>query len=78
MDEMQNEQHRPKRRKRRRLRWGRLLFLLCLLGALCTAVFWSSVWVYDTFINPPQANVLQQMIKFVMMQSLMNALIFCF
>lgn len=57
MDEMQNEQHRPKRRKRRRLRWGRLLFLLCLLGALCTAVFWSSVWVYDTFINPPQANV---------------------
>ena len=34
-----------------------LLFLLCLLGALCTAVFWSSVWVYDTFINPPQANV---------------------
>lgn len=42
---------------RRRLRWGRLLLFLALLGMVGTCVFWGSVWIYDTFINPPHAKV---------------------
>lgn len=42
---------------RRKLRWGRLVFLLILLSAFATAAFWSSVWVYDNLINPPQAKI---------------------
>lgn len=56
MDEEINEEQKP-RRIRRRLRWGRLIFLLLVLAALAAVIFKSSVWVYDTFINPPQARV---------------------
>lgn len=44
-------------RTRKKLRWGRLLILLLLVGIIGTGFFWGSVWVYDTFINPPQAKV---------------------
>ena len=44
-------------RTRKKLRWGKLIILLLLIGAIGTAFFWSSVWIYDTFINPPQAKV---------------------
>lgn len=44
--------------KKRKLRWGRLVFLLILLSALFTAAFWGSVWVYDNLINPPQAKII--------------------
>lgn len=44
-------------RTRRRLRWGRVLFLLILVGAVGTGLFWTTVWAYNTFINPPHAQV---------------------
>lgn len=44
--------------KKRKLRWGRLVFLLILLSAFFTASFWGSVWVYDNLINPPQAKII--------------------
>ena len=47
---------RPKRTKKK-VRWGRLLMLLLLIIGIGYFGFWGSVWVYDTFINPPQAKV---------------------
>ncbi|MDO4177722.1 MAG: LCP family protein [Phascolarctobacterium sp.] len=44
-------------RTRKKLRWGRLILLLLLFVIVGGAFFWGSVWVYDTFINPPQAKV---------------------
>lgn len=44
-------------RTRKKLRWGKLIVFLLLIGAVIGAFFWGSVWVYDTFINPPQAKV---------------------
>ena len=46
-----------KKRVRRKLRWGRLLFLLLLIGVVGTGLFWSTVWIYNTFINPPHVQV---------------------
>lgn len=57
MEEKQNEELRPQRQKKRKLRWGRLLCLLILIGLFGAGLFWASVWVHDTFINPPQKNV---------------------
>lgn len=60
MDEINNqhnEQPERQRNTKRKLRWGRLVIFLILLGALGTGIFWTSVWVYDTFINPPHAKV---------------------
>lgn len=56
MEDSEKQKISP-RRIRRKLRWGRLLCFLALLGILGTCIFWSSVWIYDTFINPPQANI---------------------
>lgn len=47
---------RPKR-KRKKVRWVRLLAVLVFLGALLTGLFWGTVWIYKTFINPPQVQV---------------------
>ncbi len=55
-DRRQRGPERP-HHTRRRLRWGKLLVLLVLVGALGTGIFWGSVWVYDTFINPPHVKV---------------------
>lgn len=44
-------------RKKRKLRWGRLVVLLVFLSAFLTALFWGSVWAYDNLINPPQVKV---------------------
>ena len=57
MEDMQNEEQRPARPKRRKLRWGRLLLLLTIFGLFVAGLFWGSVWIYDTFVNPPQKNV---------------------
>ena len=57
MEDKQNEELRPQRPKKRKLRWGRLLLLLVIVGLFVAGMFWGSVWVYDTFINPPQENV---------------------
>lgn len=47
---------RPKRMKKK-VRWGRLIAVLVLLGLMLTGLFWGTVWIYNTFINPPQAKV---------------------
>ena len=57
MEDLQNEEQRPQRHKKRKLRWGRLIVFLLLIGVFGAGLFWGSVWVYDTFINPPQKNV---------------------
>ena len=57
MEDKQNEELRPQRPKKRKLRWGRLLLLLVIVGLFVAGMFWGSVWGYDTFINPPQKNV---------------------
>lgn len=57
MEDMQNEQQEPHRRKRRKLRWGRLIIVLLVLGLFVTGLFWGSVWLYDHIINPPQNNI---------------------
>lgn len=51
----ENNNNRP--RTRRRLRWGKLLFLVVVLGCLLPGMFWGSVWVYDNLINPPHVQV---------------------
>ncbi len=56
MEEQDNEQGN-RRRVKRKLRWGRLLFFLLLIGAFGTGIFWCSVWLYDNIINPPQAQI---------------------
>lgn len=43
---------RPKR-VHKKVRWGRLLMVVLLLGVLLVSLFWGTVWVYNTFINPP-------------------------
>ena len=53
MEDMQNDEQRPPRHKKRKLRWGRLLCLLLIVGLFVAGMFWGSVWIYDTFINPP-------------------------
>ncbi len=57
MDENTNEQQTPPHRVRRRLRWGRLLCFVVLLGFMVTALFFGTVWAYNNFINPPHAAV---------------------
>lgn len=58
MDDKEKQQElQEKPHTKRRLRWGRLLCFLVLLGLLGAGVFRGSIWVYDNFINPPQAQV---------------------
>ena len=57
MEDMEKENKEHHRKVRRKLRWGRLLCFLILVGLVGFGVFWSSVWVYDNLINPPQANI---------------------
>ncbi len=57
MDENTNEQQTPPHRVRRRLRWGRLLCFVVLLGFMVAALFFGTVWAYNNFINPPHAAV---------------------
>lgn len=57
MDDNKQETGQRKSHMRKKLRWGRLLFFLALIGVLGTGIFWVSVWVYDTFINPPQVQI---------------------
>ena len=48
----ENREIRPVRKKRK-LRWGRLVYVLLVLAVLLTGAFWGTVWIYDNFINPP-------------------------
>lgn len=57
MEDLQNEQQEPHRRKRRKLRWGRLIIVLLVLGLFVAGLFWGSVWLYDHIISPPQNNI---------------------
>ena len=61
MDEQRDDKEiyippRPKR-KRKKVRWFRLIAVLVLLAAMLAGLFWGTVWIYNTFINPPQAKV---------------------
>ena len=61
MDEQRDENElyippRPKRKKKK-VRWFRLISVLVVLGLLLVSLFWGTVWIYNTFINPPQAKV---------------------
>ena len=51
----ENRESRPVRKKRK-LRWGRLVFVLLVLAVLLTGAFWGTVWIYDNFINPPKVD----------------------
>ena len=42
----ENREIRPVRKKRK-LRWGRLVFVLLVLAVLLTGAFWGTVWIYD-------------------------------
>lgn len=57
MEDNNNEQLPKRYRVKKKLRWGRLIFLLLLLGIFGTGLFWAAVWVDNNFINPPQAKV---------------------
>lgn len=57
MEEQTNGQQEHPRRVKRKLRWGRLLCFLLLIGLFGTGLFWCSVWIYDNLINPPQAQI---------------------
>lgn len=57
MEDNNNEQQTPPHRVRSKLRWGRLLCFVILLGAIGAALFFGTVWVYNHFINPPHAAV---------------------
>lgn len=57
MEDNNNLQEPQPHHTKRRLRWGRLLVLLVVLGLMGVGLFWGSVWIYDTFINPPQAQI---------------------
>ncbi len=54
---MENNGFQPNSQKKRKLRWGRLLFLVVALSVLVTGLFWGSVWVYENIIDPPQVKV---------------------
>ena len=47
---------RRPRRKKRRLRWGRVFALLVVLAVLMTTMFWGAVWAYTHLVNVPEAN----------------------
>lgn len=49
-------QHRRPRRRKRRLRWGRVFGLLIVMAVLMTTMFWGAVWAYTHLINAPQAD----------------------
>lgn len=53
--EEDNLPQRPHRK--RRLRWGRLVFFIVLLAAVVTAGFWGAVWCYDNLIAPPKVDI---------------------
>jgi len=57
MEDLQNDRQEPHRRKRRKLRWGRLIIVLLVLGLFVAGLFWGSVWLYDHIISPPQNNI---------------------
>lgn len=57
MEENKNGQQTPPHHVKRRLRWGRLLCFVVLLGFLAVGLFFGTVWAYNNFINPPHAAV---------------------
>lgn len=57
MEDLQNDRQESHRRKRRKLRWGRLIIVLLVLGLFVAGLFWGSVWLYDHIISPPQNNI---------------------
>lgn len=52
-----NDGERRTVRKKRKLRWGRLVFILLVLAVFLTGAFWGTVWIYDNLINPPKVDI---------------------
>lgn len=46
-----------RRKVRKRFRWGRALLFLLLIAILVGVLFKGTIWVYDTFINPPESKI---------------------
>ena len=47
----ENREIRPVRKKRK-LRWGRLVFVLLVLAVLLTGAFWGTVWICLLYTSP--------------------------
>ncbi len=67
VDREESRTGRGPKRVRKKVHWGRVIFLLLILGLMCYGLFWASAWVYSSFINPvhsqaatPQNNELHQ------------------
>ncbi len=54
---MEDNKDLPPRRKVKKVRWFRLFLILFLLGVVGLVCFKGSIWIYNTFINPPQGQV---------------------
>ena len=60
MDENENQNQEPQERKKvikRKVRWGRVIGMLIFAGLFLTGIFWSTVWIHDTFFNKPAVKV---------------------
>ena len=44
-------------RRKRKLKWGRLVLVVMVFAAVVTAGFWGAVWCYDNLIAPPKVEV---------------------
>ncbi len=53
--EENNTPQRP--RRKRKLKWGRLVLVVMVFAAVITAGFWGAVWCYDNLIAPPKVEV---------------------
>ncbi len=60
VDRDEGRTDRRHKRVRKKVHWGRVVFLLLFIGAMCYGLFWASAWVYTSFINPPHSQVATQ------------------
>lgn len=45
------------RRVRKRFRWGRAILFLIMIVILFGVLFKGTIWIHDTFINPPESKI---------------------
>ena len=54
---LEEDKQPPRTRRKRKLRWGRLVCVIVLFVGIVTAGFWGAVWCYDNLIAPPKVEV---------------------
>ena len=54
---LEEDKQPPRTRRKRKLKWGRLVCVIVLLAGIVTAGFWGAVWCYDNLIAPPKVEV---------------------